>query len=284
MPDHIADATKKAQLARCPHCDGWFFPEEGVSLDDCPVCGRTVEVKPAPAPCSGCGCEHDEIHNPTDTCATCNGGSRYHPPKPAPAPGATCKESLQVRVLPESDDVADALAEISAAGLGAVADGLHHHISDLTLRLAEAEEISARRATCLETVGLHADCTFDEAKEYNTTIKNRESYGFDVATRCLKAEARVRELEATIDAMAEAHAHDDMALTAAYLSGAHEGKKQAEAERDALRERCEKLEVVRKAAAAYRESEGGKSFTHWSQRVSNTRELDNALAATEVKP
>ncbi len=40
---------------------------------------------------------------------------------------------------------------------------------------------------------------------------------------------RVRELEATIDAMAEAHAHDDQALTAAYLSGAHEGKKQAEA-------------------------------------------------------
>ena len=40
---------------------------------------------------------------------------------------------------------------------------------------------------------------------------------------------RVRELEATVDAMAEAHAHDDMALTAAYLSGAHEGKKQAEA-------------------------------------------------------
>ena len=34
----------------CPHCDFLFYPEEGVSLDDCPVCGRTVEVKPAPAP------------------------------------------------------------------------------------------------------------------------------------------------------------------------------------------------------------------------------------------
>ena len=42
------------------------------------------KVRPAPAPCSGCGCEHDEIHNPTDTCATCNGGSAYHLPTPAP--------------------------------------------------------------------------------------------------------------------------------------------------------------------------------------------------------
>ena len=62
------------------------------------------------------------------------------------------------------------------------------------------------------------------------------------AERAEAAEARVRELEATIDTMAEAHAHDDQALTAAYMNGAHEGKKQAEAERDALRERCEKLE------------------------------------------
>ena len=46
--------------------------------------------------------------------------------------------------------------------------------------------------------------------------------------------------------MAEAHAHDDQALTAAYLSGAHAGKKQAEAERDALRERCEKLARILK--------------------------------------
>ena len=28
----------------CKHCDCSFFPEEGCSVDDCPKCGRTVEV------------------------------------------------------------------------------------------------------------------------------------------------------------------------------------------------------------------------------------------------
>lgn len=106
----------ESKRVMCPHCDGWFFPEEGVSLDDCPVCGRTVEVKPAPAP------------------------------------GATCKESLQVHALPESEDVAEALAEISAAGLKGVAVGLRLHIKGLTLRLAEAEQ-----EACEALAGAHAE-------------------------------------------------------------------------------------------------------------------------------
>lgn len=36
----------ESKRVTCPHCDFLFYPEEGVSLDDCPVCGRTVEVKP----------------------------------------------------------------------------------------------------------------------------------------------------------------------------------------------------------------------------------------------
>lgn len=34
----------------CQHCECSFFPENGATLDDCPKCGRTVEVKPALAP------------------------------------------------------------------------------------------------------------------------------------------------------------------------------------------------------------------------------------------
>ena len=58
--------------------------------------------------------------------------------KPAPAP------------LPESDDVAEALAEISAAGLKGVAVGLRLHIKGLTRRLAEAEAENGRFAGMLE--------------------------------------------------------------------------------------------------------------------------------------
>lgn len=50
-----------------------------------------------------------------------------------------------------------------------------------------------------------------------------------VKDRAEAAEARALWLEATITAMTNAHAHDDMALTAAYLNGAHAGKKDAEA-------------------------------------------------------
>ena len=85
----------------CHHCDFLFYPEEGVSLDNCPVCGRTVEVKPAPAP------------------------------------------------LPGSEELAEALAEISAAGFGGVAEGMRLHISDLTRRLADAEAAYKHVKQCL---------------------------------------------------------------------------------------------------------------------------------------
>lgn len=32
----------------CAHCNTEFTPESGVAFDSCPVCGRTVEVNPAP--------------------------------------------------------------------------------------------------------------------------------------------------------------------------------------------------------------------------------------------
>lgn len=150
----------ESKRVTCPHCDFLFYPEEGVSLDDCPVCGRTVEVKPAPAPL------------PILVEATLKGiGHDY--------PGAECT--------------------------------LRAHISDLTRRLAEVEaELEPMRAVVRERTqsAYEAECR---------------------ARRAENAEARVRELEVIIGAMDEAHAHDDQALTAAYMSGAHEGKKQAEA-------------------------------------------------------
>lgn len=98
-----------------------------------------------------------------------------------------------------------------------------------------------------------------------------------------QAEARVREMEATIDAMTESHAHDDMALTAAYLSGAHEGKKQAEAEMAALRERCGKLERVRRIVASIRFTETYRRFP-LAATDAEYAELGAALDATEVMP
>jgi len=59
-------------------------------------------------------------------------------------------EAAEARV-PESDDVAEALAEISAAGLKGVAVGLRLHIKGLTRRLAEAEEENGRFAGRLES-------------------------------------------------------------------------------------------------------------------------------------
>lgn len=150
----------------CTHCDFLFYPEEGVSLDDCPVCGRTVDVKPAPAP----------------------------------QPGMAAFVALAEKA---ADNALEVIAQLRA------------HISDLTLRLAEAEQ-----EACEALAGAHAE------QEVSRHWKE-EARWEQIKRKC--AEARGRELEATIGAMVNEHAHDDMALTAAYLSGAHAGKKQAEA-------------------------------------------------------
>lgn len=180
----------------CPHCDFLFYPEEGVSLDDCPVCGRTVEVKPAPAP----------------------------------QPGMAAFVAL-------ADKAADNAFEVIAQ--------LRAHISDLTLRLAEVEAENVRLRPRAEIAGI-------------------------LLTRTSKAEKRCRELEATIDAMTEAHGHDDRALTAAYLSGAHAGKKQAEAFKSHVmawaRGRCECCEHkdVRREDAPCEQCLHTSNYDNWT--------------------
>ena len=86
------------------------------------------------------------------------------------------------------------------------------HISDLTRRLAEVEaELADMRHQRDVNSGLW------QTQKDICARKQDEIYWLRDAKE--GTEARVRELEATIDAMAEAHAHDDMALTAAYLNG-----------------------------------------------------------------
>jgi len=113
-------------------------------------------------------------------------------------------------------------------------------LSDLTRRLAEAEEC----LTIAHMDGYHKGLKAGQSEHNNSVRMGQYILEAKTEKRLREdAEARVRELDATIDAIAEAHAHDDQALTAAYLNGAHAGKKQAEAERDALRERCRKLDA-----------------------------------------
>ena len=275
----------------CTNCGVECIYQQAGPGADTP-CGDWVAANPAPAPCSGCGWEHDEIHNPTDTCATCNGGSRYHPPTPAPAPLPSFAFDSHTHAL---KFIAASLTDLG--GEQEALDTVCAHISDLTRRLAGAEaQLASREQELLDTLNRLVD-------ERGTLRGKAEA-----------AEARVREMEATIDAMAEAHAHDDQALTAAYLSGAHAGKKQAEDERDALRERCEKLEAAlveigesEDRICGYCEGEGNRyadGKAHYYSEHAPTipcpecggrgriRDMDsedmaavaNAALATEVKP
>lgn len=224
----------------CPHCDFLFYPEEGVTVDDCPVCGRTVEVKPAPAP------------------------------------GATCKESLQVHALPDS--VESALGVVILSDFPSVESVLRHHISDLTRRLAGAEaQLASREQELLDTLNRLMD-------ERGTLRGKAEA-----------AEARVRELE-----------RDN--------AGRFEHIVKVEAERDALRERCGRLEAAlveignsEDRICGYCEGEGNRyadGKAHYYSEHAPTipcpecggrgriRDMDsedmaavaNAALATEVKP
>lgn len=149
-------------------------------------------------------------------CPYCN-AKRTVPTSPDHIADATQKVQPAPAQLPE--DVAWELRELSAYAsqnpgtpLAHIYDRIASHITAQAQRLAEAntEILRQHKAICLIDTELG-----DKIQIWRN--------------RAEAAEARVRELEATIDTMAEAHAHDDMALTAAYLNGAHAGKKEAEA-------------------------------------------------------
>lgn len=250
-----------------------------------------------------------------------------------PPPDAAVREAVEL---------AEALAEISAAGLGAVAEGLRLHISDLTRRLAGAEaQLASREQELLDTLnrlvdergtlrgkaesaearatiaeqeacealaGAHAEQEMsrhwkEEAEHQKARVGELEFYRADalkemrqqlellsayhvegVTARIGSVLARVRELEATIDAMAEAHAHDDMALTAAYLSGAHAGKKQAEAERDALREALIQIDHHASQNRVWAGVDGWKYAGLSNVAQKKIHGITQAALATEVKP
>jgi chromosome segregation ATPase len=140
--------------------------------------------------------------------------------------------------------------------------------------LREAFTAQARRLAEVEAAYQHVKDCLHRSEERTSAAEVRvadvEDAGWKVATRCLQAEGRATRLGRKLQRLG------------LHLAETRKKLRNVEGEREELRERCEKLESVRKAALAYRKSEGGNGFTHWMQRVANTRELDAALAATEV--
>ena len=84
--------------------------------------------------------------------------------------------------------------------------------------------------------------------------------------------------------MAEAHAHDDQALTAAYLSGAHAGKKQAEAERDALRDALIQIDHHASQNRVWAGVDGWKYAGLSNVAQKKIHGITQAALATEVEP
>lgn len=220
----------------CPHCDGWFSPEEGVSLDDCPVCGRTVEVKPAPAP------------------------------------GATCKESLQVHALPES--VGSALGVVALSDFPSVESVLRHHISDLTRRLADAEAENGRFAEMLESSV--SDWRKLYAEERAERVRIQGILLNDVQAEHQESDEHIKGLDAVIKTQ-DKTIRDLKSRVA-----------EAEAERDALRERCEKLEWLREVEdwrpPTTHHNDGNGSGKRWFNSCQEYSATLQAALATEVKP
>ena len=160
-----------------------------------------------------------------------------------------------------------ALADKAADNAFEVIAQLRAHISDLTRRLAEVEA-ERDRIKC-EVAAIREIRSADEEK--NTKLLRRESESISYLNRVIRAalsggDAALEVLETERDK--ERHRAEA-----------------AEAERDALRERCGNLESVRKAAENIRhwhdhEMPGGDGMVVSADAV---RELWDALA-TEVKP
>lgn len=159
----------------CPHCESWFFPEKGVSLDDCPKCGRTVEVPP------------DHIADANKKVQTA----------PAPLPGAVTESIayLKNHLAFEADRKVSEDQFLGAVQMRMMRFAKHFRVllsshSDLTRRLAEAEaELHRLREAdvALDVVG----------KLHLSTLKL-----VDKATaRAEAAEYRVRELDRLLNAM-----------------------------------------------------------------------------------
>ena len=155
--------------------------------------------------------------------------------KPAPAP------------LPESDDVAEALAEISAAGLKGVAVGLRLHIKGLTRRLAEAEAENGRFAGMLEDsvsgwrklytgeraervriegillndVQAERQESDEHIKGLNAVIKTQDKAIRDLKSRVEKLE-RVRLAAKQFMSADEDNCHDEFAALCATLAATEE--------------------------------------------------------------
>lgn len=149
-PDHIADATKKVQPARCPHCG---YTPDAVQSDfaayaqaDCEH--RESHAKPAPAELEGEatseGCGQPAPAPRTQECGNANGSdgvSGGNPRTPAPLPMPEGIQQARDSMRQYFDDTVHPNDSYSVyCQLVDDLDTMEDHISDLTRRLAEAEE------------------------------------------------------------------------------------------------------------------------------------------------
>lgn len=149
------------------------------------------------------------------------------------------------------------------------------HISDLTRRLAEAEAENGRFAEMLESSVSDWRKLYTEERAERVRIQGILLN--DVQAEHQESDEHIKGLDAVIKTQ-DKTIRDLKSRVA-----------EAEAERDALRERCEKLEWLREVEdwrpPTTHHNDGNGSGTRWfnsCQEYSAT--LQAALAATEVKP
>lgn len=213
----------------CPHCGMEFFPDEGVSLDDCPKCGRTVEVMPdrivdvnkkvQPARCPHCGYTPDTIPSGSVLYAWANCEHRESHAKSV--------------LLPEDDgEICTRLLSACTGHPHALIPWPHRllhdavsHISDLTRRLAEVEADKAKLNNTVEMVKHGLNGPWEPGADVALAAKEAggalQSIGLlraigdwsmyselptkvaAIQNRAEAAEARVRELEKDLGAAVE---------------------------------------------------------------------------------
>jgi len=114
---------------KCAHCDGKFFPEEGKSCDNCPVCGRTW----------------------------------YATPKPAiqESKGEAASDGLTLQTAPLPRGVEEEIKNLGVMGIQRtrnLAYKLVSHISDPQARLAASEERFKSLMACASSIEFDLEC------------------------------------------------------------------------------------------------------------------------------
>ena len=106
------------------------------------------------------------------SCPTCGGSGEVSAYMEEERPGVPVLTPPPDAALPGSEELAEALAEISAAGLGAVAEGLRLHISDLTRRQAKIEALESE----LRNIAYAKRSNFTDCYEFMLWAQSRAQH------------------------------------------------------------------------------------------------------------